>query len=147
MRRQTIVMTSSACLIVLGAGMALAQTGGGYDLTWSTVDGGGQMFSTGGGYEMGATIGQADANSFAAPLAGSGYELTGGFWPAAAVACACPGDMNADTKKNAKDIQLFVTCYVWGGGCSCADLDGSSTVTPADVTLFVADLLAGTACP
>ena len=37
-----------------------AQSGGGYDLSWSTIDGGGGM-STGGGYTLSGTIGQPDA--------------------------------------------------------------------------------------
>ncbi len=39
----------------------LAQTGGGYDLTWSAVAGGGRTFSSGGPYVLGSTIGQAGA--------------------------------------------------------------------------------------
>jgi hypothetical protein len=60
---------------ILGAGAALAQTGGGYDLTWSTVDGGGG--SAGGGYQLTGTFGQPDAG---AALGGGGYSLSGGFW-------------------------------------------------------------------
>ena len=58
------------------AGAALAQSGGGYDLTWSTIDAGGGT-STGGGYTLSATIGQPDAG---ASLSGGGYTLDGGFW-------------------------------------------------------------------
>jgi len=36
--------------------VAVAQTVGGYDLTWSTMDGGGTMFSTGGRHSLGGTI-------------------------------------------------------------------------------------------
>lgn len=68
-----------AVLLLLGSG-ALAQSGGGYDLTWWTADGGGQTFSAGGGYSLGGTIGQPDAGL----LAGSGYHLSGGFWSGAA---------------------------------------------------------------
>ena len=53
-----------------------AQSGGGYDLTWSSVDGGGYMFSAGGGYSLGGTIGQPDAGAMSV----SGYTLVGGFW-------------------------------------------------------------------
>lgn len=63
-------------LLLLAASSALAQSGGGYDLTWNTVDGGGCAFSTGGVYSLGGTIGQADAGT----LAGGGYALSGGFW-------------------------------------------------------------------
>jgi len=62
-----------AALLLL-AGVALAQ--GGYDLSWWTVDTGGQTFSTGGSYSLGGTIGQPDAGL----LTGDGYRLEGGFW-------------------------------------------------------------------
>jgi len=55
---------------------ASAQSGGGYNLTWNTFDGGGATFSTGGTYSLGGTIGQPDAGS----LSGGSYTLNGGFW-------------------------------------------------------------------
>jgi hypothetical protein len=61
---------------ILGAGAALAQTGGGYDLTWSTIDGGGGS-SAASGYQLTGTLGQPDAG---AALSGGGYSLSGGFW-------------------------------------------------------------------
>jgi hypothetical protein len=57
------------------ASSALAQSGGPYTLSWSTVDGGGGT-STGGPYALAGTIGQPDAG----PLAGGNYTLSGGFW-------------------------------------------------------------------
>ena len=71
-----------AILLSLLASVALAQTGGGYDLTWSTVDGGGATWSEGGGYSLGGTVGQPDAGV----LSGGGYTLAGGFWPGGAAA-------------------------------------------------------------
>lgn len=67
-------------LLLLLPAEALAQSGGGYDLTWSTIDGGGYTFSTGGNYSLGGTAGQADAGA----LQGGGYTLIGGFWGGAA---------------------------------------------------------------
>jgi hypothetical protein len=65
------------CILVVHCGTtAFAQSGGGYDLTWSTVDCGGATFSAGGGYELGGTIGQPDAGEQSGGL----YGLTGGFW-------------------------------------------------------------------
>ncbi len=55
---------------------ASAQTGGGYDLSWHTVDGGGVTFATGGGYSLGGTAGQPDAGSHT----GAAFTLSGGFW-------------------------------------------------------------------
>ena len=48
---------------MFAGGMAAvqAQSGGGYNLTWNSVDGGGATFSSGGGYLLGGTAGQPDA--------------------------------------------------------------------------------------
>jgi len=69
--------TLLAVLLSLPASVALAQSGGGYDLTWNTIDGGGYTFSEGGGYSLGGTVGQPDAGA----LSSGGYNLSGGFWP------------------------------------------------------------------
>jgi hypothetical protein len=71
-----------ACLLLLVAAPVLAQSGGDYDLSWSTIDGGGGTFSTGGSYTFGATAGQPDAGL----LAGGDYTLGGGFWGGGALA-------------------------------------------------------------
>lgn len=69
-------IAAGALLLGLVRGAA-AQTGGGYDLSWSTWDNsGGVTFASGGGYELGATVGQADAGL----SAGGPYSLNGGFW-------------------------------------------------------------------
>jgi hypothetical protein len=47
-----------------------------YDLSWSTIDGGGHTFSTGGDYSLGGTVGQPDPGL----LTGGDYTLGGGFW-------------------------------------------------------------------
>ena len=60
---------------------AYAQSGGGFDLSWSTLDAGGGTFSSNGGYVLGGTIGQPDAGL----LTGGGYTLAGGFWGGVAV--------------------------------------------------------------
>lgn len=69
------------CLLILGAGIVLAQQGdqtphAGYDLSWWTVDGGGGASGSGPGYSLAGTVGQPDAGV----LSGPGYTLTGGFW-------------------------------------------------------------------
>ena len=77
--KHTVIFLTVAALCLL-AGIALAQSGGGYDLTWNTVDGGGYTFSEGGGYSLGGTVGQPDAGV----LSGGDYTLAGGFWPGGA---------------------------------------------------------------
>jgi hypothetical protein len=89
-----VVAFTVLTMLVLAAG-AQAQSGGGYDLSWSTVDGGGQTWSTGGVYSLGGTIGQPDAGS---EHGGGNYELQGGFWhapcspEAVAVTIGCSGN-------------------------------------------------------
>ena len=77
-------LTGLAALLVVAAlltaaptATARAQSGGGYDLTWNTVDGGGGQ-STGGAYSLTGTIGQADAGT----QSGGSYTVGGGFWAA-----------------------------------------------------------------
>jgi hypothetical protein len=65
-----------ALMSILITSFAVAQTGGGFDLTWSTVDGGGGS-STGGNFSLSGTIGQADAGS----MSSGNFTLNGGFWP------------------------------------------------------------------
>lgn len=66
--------------ILLIGGVALtgstrAQSGGGFTLDWSTIDGGGGT-SAGGGFTLAGTIGQPDAGV----MTGSGFAVAGGFW-------------------------------------------------------------------
>jgi hypothetical protein len=67
--------TLAVILVLILTGVTLAQSGGGYDLTWNTIDGGGQT-SSGGEYTLSGTIGQPDADL----LTGGEYTLGGGFW-------------------------------------------------------------------
>ena len=77
----------SLATLALVAGVAFADASGGYDLIWSTVDGGGETFSTGGGYSLGCTIGHPDAGL----LTGGEYSLGGGFWGGGATVGAIHG--------------------------------------------------------
>jgi hypothetical protein len=65
--------------VLAGVGLArraLAQSGGQYDLTWNTVDGGGVTYLAAGAYTLSGTAGQPDA----AVWSGGAYTLAGGFW-------------------------------------------------------------------
>ncbi|MEO5721447.1 MAG: dockerin type I domain-containing protein [Chthoniobacterales bacterium] len=65
-----------ALLLLAIVPQAIAQTGGVYDLSWHTNDGGGSTSAAGGAYSLGGTIGQPDAGA----ASGGAYALTGGFW-------------------------------------------------------------------
>src|SRR5689334_4397855 len=92
--------TLLAALLLLPT-VALAQTGGGYDLTRNVIAGGGATFSTGGAYTVGGTIGQPAAG---APLGGA-FAVRGGFWASAlSGATSCFGDCNDSGTLTASDL-------------------------------------------
>lgn len=62
-------------IIISMTAIASASSGGDYELSWWTVDGGGGT-SSGGDYEISATIGQPDAGE----MSGGDYSVSGGFW-------------------------------------------------------------------
>lgn len=72
--KRLLIFLAPALMFAITA-VALAQSSDGFNLTWSTVDGGGGV-STGSGYTLQGTIGQPDAGN----LLGTGYTLQGGFW-------------------------------------------------------------------
>ena len=69
-------MAVLVALVVQAQTQAAAPLTNGYELVWSTVDGGGIMFSAGGDYVLNGTIGQPDAGAMSA----GGHTLLGGFW-------------------------------------------------------------------
>jgi hypothetical protein len=86
MRRRLRVAAVGLVFAVAGTARTWAQTGGGYDLTWSTLDCGSPATSTGGSYVLGGTTGQAEIGV----ATGSGYALQGGFWQGSLVATDAP---------------------------------------------------------
>jgi len=74
--RKLRVVCAAVLALLLAPVSAMAQTGGGYDLTWNSMDGGGQMNLSGGSYTLKGTIGQPDAGLHV----GGSYWLGGGFW-------------------------------------------------------------------
>lgn len=72
-----ITLLIIVCLLAGTLPKAQAQSGGGYDLTWNTQDGGGVIASTGGSFSLSGTIGQPEVGVI---LDGGTYSLIGGFW-------------------------------------------------------------------
>jgi len=81
MKRNRLILILSLTILLSLPIVAWAQTGGTYDLTWNSIDGGGHTFSTGGDYVLGGTAGQSDAGV----MIGGSYTLGGGFWGGGAV--------------------------------------------------------------
>jgi hypothetical protein len=79
--KRYVILIGLLILVAAAATSVRAQTDppqaplAGYELTWSTIDGGGGS-SNGGGYTLDGSIGQADAGN----LSGGAYTLGGGFW-------------------------------------------------------------------
>jgi hypothetical protein len=136
----------------IGVQSVRAQSGNGYDLTWSTIDSGGEMFSTGDGYELGGTIGQADAGELTGD---NGYALTGGFWSAAAGCGACQlyGDLAPDGGDCNVDVgDILIVLDAFSGLVICPDCDlspcGGDGNTDVGDILAVLDAFSGIfACP
>ncbi len=95
--------------------------GGGFDLTWYTVDGGGGT-SSGGDFVLRGTIGQPDAGD----LSGGDFVLRGGFWQPVADCGPCPTDTDNDGDTDAADLAELLSD--WGvvplGNCLDSDQDG-----------------------
>ena len=108
----------TAMLVLLQAALpCLAQD---YELSWSTIDGGGGM-SSGGPYVLTSTIGQPDA----AYSAGGRYELLGGFWLGGPI---CIVEFH--------DYARFAEQWRASGSGLPADLDGSGKVDFEDLRRF-----------
>ena len=78
-RKIILYISLTAVMLVLATSLAIAQTGGGFDLSWHTIDSGGGSGS-GSSFTLNGTVGQPDAGR----MTGGGYSLSGGFWPAGA---------------------------------------------------------------
>ena len=103
-----------------------------FELSRTTIDGGGAMSSTGEGFELSGTIGQPDAGL----LTGGGFDLIGGFWFEIPL-----GDCEEDGDVGLMDHYGQARCLVGPGGntptteCRCFDVNRSGTVDMADVAI------------
>lgn len=76
-------VTSTLAIVALAASaLTLGQSGGEFEITKSTIDGGGGT-SSGGEFSLTGTIGQHDAGTQI--LRGGEFSLAGGFWANAEV--------------------------------------------------------------
>lgn len=72
--KRTIVLIAVVAAMLVLASAALAQSGGTFNLTWNTIDGGGGRV-TSASYSMEGSIGQPDAGQ----IASGSYSLMSGF--------------------------------------------------------------------
>ncbi len=119
--------------VILGGYAALAGVPEpAFEISRTTIDGGGAMRSTGGDFELSGTIGQPDAGT----LTGGGFELNGGFWMPIP-----PGDCEDDGDVDLTDYAQFRACLSGPAGgapnttCRCFDVDRSGRVDLVDVAI------------
>ena len=96
-----------------------------YEISWSTIDGGGGT-SSGGQYLVRGTIGQHDA----AYSQGRQYELLGGFWPGEPMCFI-----------NFEHFARFAEYWLVSGSDLPADLYEDNIVDLLDLKLFVDEWL------
>ncbi len=147
MNRLPRVLPLALLFLVLVPALALAQSGGPYDLSWSTIDGGGHTFSAGGSYELGGTAGQADAGL----MSGGNYELSAGFWlcvtaevAAAGIATSgatvtltwTAGEPTANIYRG-QDDPYFTPGAVYAGGVSSGWTDTGAAGNPAHNDTYI----------
>ena len=148
--------------VTLAILVGLAQGDEGYEVTWYTVDGGGETFSVGAGYKLGRTVGQPDTGT----LSGGGYRLNGGFWPTACLedsycddddVCTLDecidgwcsnephryGDVNCDPDGVINIFDLLCVLQCFAGNCSCCCINDCD-IHPCEGndTINIFDLLA-----
>ncbi len=141
MTPQHMLTTAVMLAAIFGAALAVGQD---YAVDWWTVDGGGDAGTTGGDYELSATIGQPDAG---AVMTGGDFELVGGFW--VAVTPVCLGDCNCDGVINFDDINALVAALSDPDGVCFfpnIDMDFSGVIDFDDINPFV-EILSGSGGP
>lgn len=99
-----------------------------YEITRSTIDGGGVMNSAGDSFELSGTIGQPDTGL----MAGGDFELSGGFWFQIA-----PTDCNGDGTADLLDQSSLIDCMIGpsagvNSGCACFDVNRDQSVDLRD---------------
>ncbi len=123
------------CVAALPAAGARAQMGPNLDLSWSTIDCGGDT-STAGAVTLTGTIAQPDAGA----MAGGVFEVRGGFW-AGGGPPPCYPDCNADGVLTIADFGCFQTKFV--SGDPYADCNSTGGLTIADFGCFQTRFVAG----
>lgn len=135
------------CAILAWLNLAASSWGQSYDIDWYTLDAGGHMFSSGGGYEMGGTVGQNDSGEPPGITStGGGYSLTGGFWNTY-VSIPCFADLDGNRVVDIQDLAILLAHFGNVGGMSYSDgdLDFDGDVDVQDLAFLLAEF--AVSCP
>jgi len=132
-RKSATTFATLAALTIATFAPAVADD---FAIDWWTIDGGGEMWTTGGDFELSGTIGQPDANTTV--MTGGDFELTGGFWPVATVPL-CPGDLDGDGDTDHSDLGILLADWGCTGGDCPGDIDGDGSTGHSDLGILLAD--------
>ncbi|MGD8968233.1 MAG: PKD domain-containing protein [Anaerolineae bacterium] len=136
-KHRPLILIPSLLLLIIGVAIVYAQTGGGYDLNWWTVDGGGRTIS-GGAYTVIGTAGQPEPGS---TLTGGGYALLSGFWPGGGDGPSCPVPLTGVSLSGPSSGSTGHTLTF-----TASPQPGNAT-TPIDYTWSTDGLLSGQGAP
>ncbi len=140
----TTVITAMTTMVI-----AIAMPVEDFDLSQYTIDGGGGMLSSGGGFELSGTVGQPDAGPLSGEMIGGGFSISGGFWLGIrSVGSNLSGDCDGDGDVDLSDLRGFNGCGVGPGGgllpsCACFDIDNDGDVTVRDFGRFQSSFTGG----
>ncbi len=129
----TRAVRTMALTVLAPLSAAWAQSGGGFDVSWNTIDGGGGV-SSGGGFSISGTAGQPDAGP---AMTGGSFIVAGGFW-AAPAAPPCYANCDASTVPpilNVNDFNCFLNRFT--AADPYANCDGSTTPPVLNVNDFI----------
>lgn len=126
--RRLVVLLIAGIVCVTSSVAVRAQNGDSFDLSWSTINGGGGM-SAAGEYSLRGTIAQLHTDT----MAEGPYRLSGGFWhrPVCIVAL--------------EDLVQFASGWLDEGTSLPGDFDGDEKVILVDFAHFASYWLAD--CP
>ena len=141
-RKNRSTFATLAALTIAGFAPVVADD---FTLDWWTVDSGGEMWTTGGDFELSGTIGQPDASLTV--MTGGDYALAGGFWAGAAEEPFCFGDLDHDGEIGLSDLAQLLSNYGTTSGAvyEDGDLDADGDVDLADLAGLLS--VYGTTCP
>ncbi len=141
-----MAMPAMLAVMIAAAVLGQAEGPGGFNISWSTIDGGGGT-SSGGAFQLNGTIGQPEAG---AAMTGSSFTLKGGFWPGTTFTDICPADITGNGFIDVDDLLAVING--WGkcaGPCPpCApDIAPPAGNCNVDVDDLLAVINAWGSCP
>jgi hypothetical protein len=133
--RVSLAAFALIAISVIASVAAHAVGPGGFNLPWSTIEGGGGT-SGGGAYVLNGSIGQFDAGSI---MSGGQFALSGGFWSGTGTTPVCLADIFPPGGSGIVDIDdLLTVINNWGAGSgNVADITGNGIVDIDDLLAVV----------